>query len=63
MREKINIGKLVVMSGNYENLHEVYGVGIVLREIPMYFFVKWAKGPNAPLITNKEHVRLTDESR
>ena len=63
MREKVNIGKLAMMSGEHAYLHEIYGVGIVLRESPLYFFIKWAKGPNAPLIANRKHVRLIDESR
>ena len=63
MIEKVNIGKLVMMSGEFAYLHEIYGVGIVLREVPLYFFIKWAKGPAEPLIANRKHVRLIDESR
>jgi hypothetical protein len=59
----VNIGKLVMMSGEYGDFHKTYGLGLIVRESTMYFFVKWAKGPNAALITNKEHVRLIDESR
>ena len=59
----MNIGRLVVMSGDCENLHEIYGVGIVLRESPLYFFVKWAKGPMSGLIANKKHVRFINETR